>query len=245
MVFWAIAITGFALMILERIFPDNKLEQVPGWWMRVIIINTLQMGVVVLAGTLLNPWLLNHSLFNLRDYFNAPINGFIGYFAVTFVFYWWHRWRHTVNFLWLTFHQVHHSASRIETITSFYKHPLEIMLNSVIIGTTIYILLGVDAEAGGWCTLYSALGEYIYHVNIKTPHWMGYIFQRPEMHRIHHQRGRHFNNFSDFPFWDMLFGTYENPKEFAGPCGFKLEREQSLWKMLTFRNVNNPYKKNK
>ena len=33
-----------------------------------------------------------------------------------------------MNFLWLAFHQVHHSPSRIETITSFYKHPTEIVV---------------------------------------------------------------------------------------------------------------------
>jgi hypothetical protein len=28
---------------------------------------------------------------------------------------------------WLIFHQLHHSPSRIEAVTSFYKHPIEIL----------------------------------------------------------------------------------------------------------------------
>lgn len=75
---------------------------------------------------------------------------------------------------------------------------------------------------------------------------MGYFFQRPEMHRIHHKEGVHYNNFSDLPLWDMLFGTYENPKvDPKAPCGFAEERETRFKKMLSFQNVNRPYKRRK
>ena len=50
----------------------------------------------------------------------------VGYLVITFVYYWWHRARHEVPILWRCFHQVHHSPQRIEIITSFYKHPVEI-----------------------------------------------------------------------------------------------------------------------
>src|SRR5690606_17003560 len=124
------------------------------------------------------------------------------------VFYWWHRARHDVNFLWLALHQIHHSPARIETITSFYKHPLEIVCNSLIIGFINHVILGVGLEGAAWTLLFSAVGEYFYHMNIATPRWVGLFFQRPEMHRIHHQLGRHYHNFSDIPLWDALFGTY-------------------------------------
>ena len=39
------------------------------------------------------------------------------------------------------------------------------------------------------------------------------------MHRIHHESLSHHNNYGDFVFWDMLFGTYENPREFRATCG--------------------------
>ena len=44
----------------------------------------------------------------------------LGYLAITFIYYWWHRWRHQSDFLWRWLHQVHHSAQRIEVITCFY-----------------------------------------------------------------------------------------------------------------------------
>lgn len=232
---------GVFLIILERIIPDQKLPHVKGWWTRVILINVMQLGVVILGKYTWDTWLQGASLFHLSNYVNPAIGGLIAYFIITFVFYWWHRWRHDINFLWLAFHQVHHSPQRIETITSFYKHPLEIVCNSILIGSINFLLLGLSLESAAYCLLFSSIGEYVYHMNIKTPYFMGYIFQRPEMHRIHHQKSKHYNNFSDLPIWDMLFGTFENPKVATAKCGFQPEREEKLGNMLAFKNVNNPY----
>jgi len=41
-------------------------------------------------------------------------------------------------------------------------------------------------EAGAVRAHCAALGEFLYHTNCRTPHWLGYVLQRPEMHRIHH-----------------------------------------------------------
>jgi hypothetical protein len=38
--------------------------------------------------------------------------------------------------------------------------------------------------------------------------------------------------------WDMLFGTYENPKEWTHTCGFDDDKEQQLFRMLAFKNVH-------
>lgn len=236
---------GLGFIILERLIPDQKLPHVKGWWFRVILLNVFQLGVLFLGKYTWDQWFLDKSVFHLPGNLPEPLTGFIAYLAITFVFYWWHRWRHTVNFLWLGMHQVHHSPQRIETITSFFKHPLEIVCNSIIIGVINFVLLGISIEGAAWSLLFSAIGEYFYHMNIKTPHWLGYIFQRPEMHRIHHQRGKHYNNFSDLPVWDMLFGTFHNPKKMDTACGFKPEREKKLAAMLLFRNVNAPYRPGK
>lgn len=229
-------------MILERIFPDQKLPDVKGWWKRVIVLNFFQLLIIILGKYTWDNWFSNYSVLDLDAKFPTILSGFLTYFVITFVFYWWHRWRHTINALWLVFHQVHHSPQRIETITSFYKHPLEIIVNSIIIGFINFYIFGLNLESAQYTLLFASLGEYFYHMNIKTPHWIGYFFQRPEMHRIHHEQGKHFNNFSDFPIWDMLFGTYLNPKEMYGKCGYKTEREIQLKKMLLFKNVNNPFK---
>jgi sterol desaturase/sphingolipid hydroxylase (fatty acid hydroxylase superfamily) len=233
---------GLLLMLLERVVPDRVLPKVPGWWGRVVLLNAAQLGVVVLAGYTWDRWLSRASLFAVGGLGLAPaLQGLIGYFVASFVYYWWHRARHEVNFLWLTCHQLHHSPQRIETLTSFYKHPVELLANSLLSGLVSYGLLGLTPEGAVWVTLYSAVAEYFYHLNVRTPRWVGFFVQRPEMHRIHHARGVHYGNFGDLPVWDMLFGTYRNPATFERPCGFEPERERRFGAMLAFSNVNGPY----
>jgi sterol desaturase/sphingolipid hydroxylase (fatty acid hydroxylase superfamily) len=37
---------------------------------------------------------------------------------------------------------------------------------------------------------------------------------------VHHQEGVHSFNYADLPVWDMLFGTFRNPRHFDARCGF-------------------------
>lgn len=229
----------FALcFVAERLFPGWSLPKVRTWPLRVVLVNLVQLGVVVLAGVTWERWLSSASLFQLSSHVSPVAGGLIAYFIATFVFYWWHRWRHEYDVLWRGFHQIHHSPQRLEVITSFYKHPGEMVVNSIIGSLLVYTLLGLSPEAGAIYTLCTALGEFFYHTSIRTPRWVGYVFQRPEMHRIHHQHGRHRNNYGDIVWWDMLFGTYENPAEWTGSCGFDDDKEQQLGAMLRYRDVH-------
>lgn len=224
--------------LLERLVPGWQLPKVRTWPLRVLLINGVQLGVVLLAGVTWERWLSSASVFHLSDHVSPAVGGMIAYFIATFVFYWWHRSRHEYQFLWRGFHQIHHSPQRLEVITSFYKHPGEMVVNSIIGTLLVYTLLGLSLEAGAVYTLCTALGEFFYHTNIKTPRWVGFVFQRPEMHRIHHQYGRHKNNYGDITWWDMLFGTYENPKDWVHTCGFDDHKEQQLLEMLAYKDVH-------
>lgn len=229
----------FALcFLIERLVPGWPLPCVRTWPLRVLLINAVQLGVVLVAGLTWERWLSAWSLFHLSHHVTPAVGGLFAYFIATFIFYWWHRWRHENHWLWLGFHQIHHSPQRLEVITSFYKHPGEMVVNSVLGSFLVYALLGLSAEAGAVYTLCTALGEFFYHTNIKTPRWVGFFFQRPEMHRIHHQHGRHKNNYGDITWWDMLFGTYENPNEWEHRCGFDDAKEQRLVDMLAYKDVH-------
>lgn len=221
--------------LIERLKTGWVLPKVRTWWVRVVLINIAQLGVVLLAGVTWEHWFSAWSIFQLSDYVSNTLGGFIAYFIATFLFYWWHRWRHESDFLWRMFHQIHHSPQRLEVITSFYKHPLEMIVNSIMGSLLVYTFLGLSLEAGAIYTFLTAIGEFFYHTNIKTPPWVGFIFQRPEMHRIHHQYNRHKNNYGDITWWDMLFGTYENPKEWTKTCGFTPQKEEQLIDMLKFK----------
>lgn len=224
--------------LIEKCQWGWKLPQVPTWTIRVLAVNAVQLGVVLIAGITWEKWFTHYTLFDFSATASPVLGGVIAYIISTFIFYWWHRWRHEFDFLWVHFHQIHHSPQRIEVITSFYKHPVEMIANSVIGSILIYIMLGLSAEAGAIYTLCTALGEFFYHTNIKTPQWIGYIFQRPEMHRIHHEYEKHTHNYGDIALWDMLFGTYRNPKEFNATCGFDTKKELMLYEMLKFKDVH-------
>ena len=234
-----IIISVFAFcFVLERVFPGWPLPQVRTWPLRVLLVNGVQLGIILLAGFTWERWLSSASVFRLSEHLTPALGGLFAYFIATFVFYWWHRWRHEYHFLWLGFHQIHHSPQRLEVITSFYKHPGEMIVNSIIGSLLVYTFLGLSLEAGAIYTLCTALGEFFYHTNVRTPRWIGFFFQRPEMHRIHHQHNRHKNNYGDITWWDMLFGTYENPSEWVHTCGFDDAKEQQLLPMLAFKDVN-------
>ncbi len=231
-------IFGIALvfLVLERAFPGRNLPEAPGWYGRAILLNACQLGVVVLAGLTWNRWFAEWSLLNIEGRAPSMVQGFGGWFIGTFVFYWWHRARHDVDLFWHVFHQIHHSPSRIELLTSFYKHPLEIAANSIISSIIMFPLLGASVTAAAWFNVFAAVGEYFYHSNLRTPHWFGYFIQRPEHHSIHHQLDVHRFNYGDITWWDRLFGTFRETDEFATHCGFPEAKEKNLGRMLVFRD---------
>ncbi|WP_175634151.1 cyclic nucleotide-binding domain-containing protein [Pedobacter ghigonis] len=61
---------------------------------------------------------------------------------------------------------------------------------------------------------------------------------QPSFEYIETLEEKHSNNYGDIVWWDMLFGTYENPKEFKSMCGFDNEKEQRLVDMIKFRDVH-------
>jgi sterol desaturase/sphingolipid hydroxylase (fatty acid hydroxylase superfamily) len=237
MVPFAIIVAATVLFfVLERILPGRQLPEAPGWYARAAFLNVCQVGIVLLTGMTWDRWMQRQSLFHISASMSGLAQGFLGWLIGTFVFYWWHRARHDVDFLWRVFHQVHHSPSRIELLTSFYKHPVEILADSVISSAIMFVFLGASPEAGAWFNVFAVLGEYFYHSNLRTPHWWGYFIQRPEHHSIHHQLDLHRFNYGDITWWDRLFGTFRETDEFAAQCGFPSGRERRLGKMLLFRD---------
>jgi sterol desaturase/sphingolipid hydroxylase (fatty acid hydroxylase superfamily) len=227
---------GIFMLLFELARPGRNWPQVHGWWSRALLLNGCQVGSVYLAGYLWDDWMARHRLWS-ADPLGFAGGALVGYLAITFVYYWWHYWRHRSKFLWRWLHQVHHSPQRIEVITSFYKHPLELLANGVLSSAILYFVVGVGPIAASQAVLFSGIAELFYHWNIRTPYWLGFFVQRPESHCVHHQEGLHHYNFADLPLWDILFGTFRNPKTWQARCGFG-ERESRLAEMLLGVDVN-------
>ncbi len=226
-----------AMIAVELLHPGRRWPQVAGWWTRALLLNACQVGTVLLAGVAWDGFMVRHRPWS-ADRLGVTGGALVGYVAITFVYYWWHRLLHDLGFLWRWVHQVHHSPQRIEIVTSFYKHPIELVVNGVLSSAILYLLVGVGARAASVAVLLTGLAELFYHWNVRTPYWLGFIVQRPESHCIHHQEGVHSYNYADLPLWDMLFGTFRNPRRWDARCGFGPVNEARLPEMLAGVDVN-------
>ena len=228
-------------LIIERLKPGRKLPQIKNWYYQAILINLVQLLITLATARLWIEIFGEISLFKISNWQSQILQGLFAWFIGTFFFYWWHRVRHLKGF-WLIFHQIHHSPSRIEAMTSFYKHPIEILSDAILSALILYPLLGCSMMGAFWYNCFAGIGEYLYHSNIKTPKWFRYFIQTPELHSIHHQFGVHKYNFGDIPIWDRIFGTYKDTTKFAERCGFPKNAENKLKEMLLFKDVYKSHK---
>ena len=229
--------TVLALMIWERLAPNQPLPRSPGWYQRLALAYFLQLAVLVIGELVWAGWLRSWSLLHLERALAPWLGGLIAYFIWTGLFYGWHRWRHRNPWLWRIFHQLHHSPRRIESLTAYYLHPLDYLSGSLLASLVLFVLMGLGREAALFFLAYSVAVGFFIHANIRVPRWVGYVIQTPDMHRVHHEYGRHDSNFADFVCWDMLFGTYRNPQTPIHECGFDAEKEQQFFAMLKGRDV--------
>jgi sterol desaturase/sphingolipid hydroxylase (fatty acid hydroxylase superfamily) len=233
---YCVLIATVIFLLAERIFPGRTLPISKGWYFRALLVNFGQLAITLATARVWINLFGGRSLLHLSFWGSPLLEGFVGWFVGTFFFYWWHRIRHLDGF-WIIFHQIHHSPSRIELATSFYKHPVEILSDAILTALVLYPLLGCSMMGAFWYNFFAATGEYFYHANLSTPPWLRYFIQTPELHSIHHQFGVHMFNYADIPLWDRIFGTYRDTTAFVDRCGFPIGAEEKLKEMLLFRDV--------
>jgi sterol desaturase/sphingolipid hydroxylase (fatty acid hydroxylase superfamily) len=159
--------------------------------------------------------------------------------VTTFVSYGFHRAEHRFDWMWRTFHQLHHSALRVDIAGAFYTHPLEPAAKMTLGATIALLVFGLDPLAAATTSTLTGLLSMFQHWNVTTPHWLGYLVPRPESHCLHHERGVHGRNYGDLPIWDMLFGTFQNPRApITIDVGFGEPQSSQLGSMLLMRDVN-------
>jgi sterol desaturase/sphingolipid hydroxylase (fatty acid hydroxylase superfamily) len=236
-----ISITVFALyavlIVLEAVFPARRLPAVAGWKMRGAI---SFIAFFFLSSYLPLLWGEYFARFRLLDLtglgtWGGALAGLMLYEAGV---YFWHRSMHGSTVLWRTFHQMHHSAERIDTWGAFWFSPLDMAGWTLLSSICLTLVFGVTPEAATVVLLATTFLSIFQHANIRTPHWIGYLIQRPESHSRHHERGVHAGNYSDLPLFDILFGTFHNPREFAAHAGFYDGASSRLLEMIWFRDVS-------
>ena len=113
------------------------------------------------------------------------------------------------------------------------------MIGFTILGSLVFaLIMGLSAKAITIVILSLNFLAMFQHANIATPVWMGYFIQRPEQHSIHHERGVHKYNYSDFPVYDLIFGTFANPNDFQRKTGFYDGGSNKIIDMILFKDLN-------
>lgn len=233
-----IPIVFAAMMALELRYTARPFDMPPRWRLQGVLFFAMVLAVGSVA-PLVHPlaWVRARPLLDLSTLGWAGIP--LGLLASTFVGYWFHRAEHRLPWLWRAAHQLHHSALRVDIAGAFYTHPVEVLMK-VLIGTTINLyVLGLSPAAASVVGLILPMLSMWQHWNIRTPRWLGYWIPRPESHVLHHERGVHARNYGDLPLWDMLFGTYLNPRmAWNGSVGFDPGTPPRLADMLLMRDVS-------
>jgi sterol desaturase/sphingolipid hydroxylase (fatty acid hydroxylase superfamily) len=234
-----VPITFIFFLVTERLFPRREYPPVRYW-------NLIGFGCLIMTGVLstllplLLPasWTEHHLLDGARLGIVAGV--LVAYPLTALGSALLHRAFHEFHPLWLMGHQLHHSPRRLDIPGSVFFHPVDIALQTAPATLVSVFVLGLDPLAAGIVGYVSAFYGMFQHWNVRTPRWIGYIIQRPESHGLHHELGVHGRNYSDFPLWDILMGTFVNPDTFHGEVGFAGDAPNRIGEMLLFRDVNVP-----
>jgi sterol desaturase/sphingolipid hydroxylase (fatty acid hydroxylase superfamily) len=132
---------------------------------------------------------------------------------------------------------MHHSAERVDSFGAFYFSPLDVVGFTFLTSLSLTVVVGLSAQAATYAIYATTFLAIFQHVNVRTPQWLGYFVQRPESHSVHHARGVHHYNYSDLPLFDLIFGTFRNPKEFASEAGFYEGASAKLPQLLVFQDI--------
>lgn len=229
-----LAIYG-ALILIEALLPARPLPRVRGWKTRALLVFTFYFFLSSYLPLLWGETLARYQLFDLAGV-NPFLGAGIGVLAYELLVYAWHRAMHHNHWLWRSFHQMHHSAERLDSFGAFYFSPLDIA-GFTLLSSIALTVMGLGAQAVTYYLYATMFLAVVQHLNVRTPRWLGYIVQRPESHSVHHGRGIHHYNYSDLPLFDILFGTFRNPKEFVAQSGFDGAGSRQIPEMLLWRDI--------
>lgn len=183
------------------------------YWFLVVLFGAIWFQVIIFSLQFLPT-----AVINLPNGVSTVLYAYLFY---SFLNYWGHRLKHSNGFLWQYFHKLHHSPSQMETKLTFYRHPVEIIFNTIVILLPVW-LLGLSVEMVCAMLLIEGALECFHHSNIHYDkfRYVDWLIQTPEMHLLHHEYGLHKYNYSPLALWDLLFFTYKRPSYLPEKLGF-------------------------
>jgi sterol desaturase/sphingolipid hydroxylase (fatty acid hydroxylase superfamily) len=233
---WTCLAIYAALIGWEQLFPARRLPRVPYWHARGLAAFVFYFLLASYLPLLWDATLAQYGLFKLSQ---EPVwlQVITGLLVYEFVLYWWHRALHSSSWLWRIFHQMHHSAERLDTFGAFWLSPADMVGFTLASSLASTLVLGLSVDAATLVLYATFFLSVFQHANIRTPRWLGYVVQRPESHSRHHGRGLHRDNYADLPVFDLLFGTFHNPAVHR-ENGFYHGASSKVFDMLLWRDLN-------
>lgn len=224
------------LMLWEALLPARPLPAVPRWRLRGLLALLFYFLLSSYLPLLWTGSLLKLQLFDLSA-LPLAAGTVVGVLVYQVCAYAWHRALHGHDLLWRFGHQMHHSAERLDTFSTFWFSPLDTIGWTAVYSLALTVIVGLSAEAATATLLLVSLLAMITHTNVRTPRWLGWFIERPEMHSWHHARGVHRYNYSELPVLDLVFGTFHNPHGFAPQTGFQDGASSRVIEMMLGRDV--------
>lgn len=146
---------------------------------------------------------------------NPLIAGILAFVILDFAVWLEHLASHKIPLLW-RIHRMHHADNGFDVTTGLRFHPLEILL-SMVWKAAVVVLLGPPVVAVLVFEIVLNGTAMFNHSNVRLPLPFDRVLRRvlvtPDMHRVHHstiRRETDSNYGFNFPFWDRLFGTYND-----------------------------------
>lgn len=151
-----------------------------------------------------------YSRFGVTSFPSNSVMTWIAAFIITdFIYYWWHRISHRVNFMWAV-HVVHHQSE---------DYNLAVALRQALLSPVTYFPFYITMAFMGFptlvtftCVALNTVYQFWIHTElVKTIGPLEWILNTPAHHRVHHGINRRYldtNYAGVFIIWDRLFGTF-------------------------------------
>lgn len=217
----ALVIMGLSLA-LEKIFPFHlKWNSGEGDTLGDVGSFVVVFGILDGALKLLTPFILLMLIGDLGTGLPIPLWLEIGLVVLlielgTWLSHWMH---HRYKWLW-ALHAMHHSTKRLYTMNNFRFHPLNHIINHLLI-LAPPLLLGFSPQSILGYVALSLPILMLQHSNVKFDFGrLNYIFNTNVLHRWHHSTSQNEGNKNlgrAITLWDLVFGTFYYPKDRKEP----------------------------
>ncbi len=158
---------------------------------------------------------------------SSPWTFGIALLGVDFLYYWWHRASHLVNFMWAA-HIVHHQSEEMNLAVALRQAWFTsatawiFYLPLALLGVPPYVFLAADA----FSTLYQF---WIHTETIGKLGPLEWLLNTPSHHRVHHAINPHYleRNYGAVTIvWDRLFGSFQVED---APCVYGIVEPLASW----------------